>query len=932
MPKQMLTLNDFSGGLNTKSSPRDIAPNQVQSAENVFLSNPGLIQSSSSATNKCSAVTLTHTKNGNGAFIFNSQFNVNTDGTVTDPSQTIAYPIDKDTGNTVIQFYRRDFDSTGNFTQEGVNTQIDMKVSGAVEPVYYFVDGILYVSDKLAVSATAGRDNFKKLQYVSTEDRFGTDITGWLDSSAGIDMTDVSSTQFEDIAESTSFGSSGSTNPSAAGEFSIILGTDPVVDAQDFNTIVLTSNTSKKLVTTSNPLDSNPDPTNDIGLESKTIFLTVLNDTSDLSSVSLNYKDSSNNDVYPAGAFTDANMDGNIIFINGEGMRVRGVNHVDGSATKDIIQLVVDRDVFGTGILEHAGVSEVQVVSAENISVTAGGWDAGSYEFCHTSLDLQGNETLPQRPKTDLFTITTGAYFTGVGFRIKDTSFTSRKNEKGVRIYTRKKEGNNRWILFLDVDYTRGVRKNLFEDFTEFTHPSDTDYAQVTGIEIINPSLDTYESINGYSQDEESVNITEIKAAYQRDGNLNLLDGAISSNSTTTFNVDTGGLFKIGTFIKLSTEIVKVTGVSGNALTVTRGQAGTTALSSIANDTQIYHITFGGFKAAAVCARRAWIANVKKNDNVFDDRIYYTPVNKFSTYPDSFFLDIGISDGDSFTALHSLGNRLLAFKQKKLYVINVSSTSDSGWYLEAEYDGMGCRQQESVCKTPFGVCWANDDGVYIFDGQSIPAELTVNLDDSTWRTNQTTKNPAIGYNNKYKQLNVVQDTAADTEVYVYDFPTRGWSIVKPFATSNYNGISNFMSSFDGLYYLEYGATNQKTLKLLSGDVGTESIDLKTKDLDFGNPGLVKRIKKVFVTVKGSGTTLTLKYANDGETTFATATDANSEVSLGANYVIKEFTVGDGANPTTDKNCESMAFELISNGSITINDVNIDYRQTNKRPS
>ena len=119
---------------------------------------------------------------------------------------------------------------------------------------------------------------------------------------------------------------------------------------------------------------------------------------------------------------------------------------------------------------------------------------------------------------------------------------------------------------------------------------------------------------------------------------------------------------------------------------------------------------------------------------------YYSPVNRYTTFPDSYFLDIGINDGDSFSALHSLGNRLLAFKQKKLYVINVSSTSDAGWYLEAEYNGVGCLTQESVVSTPFGVCWVNQDGVYIFDGSKSTKELTAKLDDKTWRNNQVLKN------------------------------------------------------------------------------------------------------------------------------------------------------------------------------------------------
>lgn len=840
MPRRSLQLNDFSGGLNTKSSPRDIAPNQVQKADNVFLSNQGLIEATSDASIKTTnpgggtSETMTHTQQGNGAFIFNSQFNVDSSGTATQQSQIIAYPIDKgSTDKTTIQFFRRDFDSTGNFVlaDDSGDAEIDMQVTGAVQPVYYFVDGVLHVSDKLAVDSSITVEP-RRMPYVK-ESRFGTDVTGFLDTTMKVER---SATQFEAITKGTSF-----TDP-GIGEFSVKLQTDPTLDSQSFTEIIKNTESSNYLVVTSNPNETNPDPTADISITDKLIHL-KLTTPEDMSSVSLNY--GADSGITTGGI---ANLVGEVIHINGEAMRVRSTNTLDLSSggDKKVLQLLVDRNVFGnspTG-LEHASGVRVKTVSTTSISVTGGGWEAGSYEFCHTVIDLQDNETLPQAPQSTLFPITSGAYFTNVGFRIKDTGFDFRKNEKGVRIYTRKKDGNGRWILFLDVDYQRGVRTNLFEDYTELT-VADTDFMQVVDIDVVNPSLDTYESINGYSQDEKSI--------------------------------DFG--------------------------------------------------TKGGFKAATVCARRAWVANVRKDDKVYDDRVYYSPVNRFATFPDSYYLDIGISDGDSFTALHSLGNRLLAFKQKKLYIINVSSTSDAGWFLEAEYDGMGCRQQESVCKTPFGVCWVNDDGVYVFSGSSAPTELSLFLDDATWRTNQSTKNPAIGYNNKYKQLNVVQDAAADTDVFVYDFATKGWTLTKSIGSS---GISNFLPSFDGLYYLEYGSSNSKTVKLLTGDVGTKQIVLQTKDIDFGNPGLVKKVKKVYVTAKddggaGSGNTLTLKYALDGSTSFGNAATATPEDELG------QF---DTLTYTINQNCQSIALELTDEEgeAIAINDINIDFRLTNKRPS
>ena len=853
MPRQSLQLNDFSGGLNTKSSPRDIAPNEVQKADNVVLSNPGLIEASSDSTTKSSSSpTMTHVQAGNGAFIFNSQFNVDDDGTRTQPTQTIAYPINKGSGNTTIQFFRRDFDTPGdNFVIQDTDTEIDMQVAGEVEPVYYYVDGVLYISDKKVVDGDNDYEP-RKLQYVS-EDRFGQSIPSWNDDKLRVVAT---ANMFESISDTTT-GNFGSSVPSAAGEFVVIASTNPSVVSEDL-TNVLTSG-DVKIITTTDPDGTTPSQNEDILIGDKLIYLKSTSGTVNLDTDAL--KNLPSSDL--TGTHTDFKQ-GQIIFISGsnsssgEAMEIKSVNYIDSAGTKDIVQLLVERDVYnnygGNGLgTEHEASSEVKTQTSTSTSVTGGGWEIGTYEFTHTVVDLQDNETLPQSVQSTVFNITSGSYFTRVGFRLKDTSFTTRKNEKGVRIYTRKKGGNGRWILFLDVDYRRGIRSNLFEDYQAFSDGVDTNYNESKNLNIVNPSLDTYESINGYSQDEESIDL--------------------------------------GT-----------------------GDADGTA---------------GGFKAATVCARRAWIANVKKNGNVFDDRIYYTPVNRFATFPDSYYLDIGISDGDSFTALHSLGNRLLAFKHRKLYIINISSSSDAGWYLEAEYDGMGCRQQESISKTPFGVCWVNDDGVYIFDGQSMPKELTLKLDDKTWRTNQSTKNPAIGYNNKHKQLCVVQDAAADTDVFVFDFSTQSWSLTKSIGSA---GISNFLESFDGLYYLEYGGSNVKTVKLLSGDTGTKQITLITKDIDFGNPGLIKKIKKVYVSVKddGSGNSLTLTYETDnprkdGSATYASTAEGAASISS-ADFKILSYTI--------NQNCESIQLKLVDadGQAIVINDINIDFRLTNKRPS
>ena len=840
MPRKSLQLNDFSGGLNTKSSPRDIKSNQVQKAENVVLSNPGLITAASDSVAKLSTANApsTATAAGYGAFMFNSQYNADVDaGSVTGPDcQIFAFPEDG-SGNTKILTYTRDFGVSEDFilTEATGDASIDMQVTGAVLPVYYYADGVLYVSDEKVVDGTNSVEP-RKLQYVSeTRLASSTTVVGWNDATLKVQVPGTSN--FESITE-TSNGNF-SSNPDNVGGFDVILNTDPSTVSTDFSN---KQQDSSNIITTTNPGETAPSPNEDIGLLDKTIYLKTLAGDDDMT-----------------GAFSD----GEEFFINGEGFKVRGINVL---SPNTVVQLVVDRDVYGTGALMHPESSNVTTQSSNSTSVTGGGWEAGTYEFTHTVIDLQDNETLPQAIHSNVFNIITGSYFTRVGLSVKFNDWSTRKNEKGVRIYTRKKGGNGRWILFLDVNWRRGIRSNLFEKYQTGTNATATDgfgdavltnFKQIKNLDIVNPSLDTYESINGYSQDEESID----------------------------FGTD------------------------------------------------------GGYKAATVCSRRAWVANVRKDDKLFDDRIYYTPPNRFATFPDSYYLDIGINDGDSFTALHSFGNRLLAFKQKKLYVINVSSSSDAGWYLEAEYDGMGCINQNSVTKTPYGTCWVNGNGVYLYDAQSMPKELTANLDDSTWFSGQEASNvlhePSIGYDGKYKQLFVLQDAdvAESAYVYVFDFSTTSWVTRNSIGADN---VSNFINSYDGIYFWKH---SDNKIHRVNGDTGTKLIKLQTKDIDFGNPGLVKRVKKVYITAKddGSGNSLILKFGTDGASPDSTASFPTDGVQDGlepiasSSYKILTYAIG---SATGGKNCESIAFELVdvAEEAITINDINIDYRLTNKRPS
>jgi len=703
----MLTLNDFSGGLNTKSSPRDIAFNQVQSASNAVLLNSGVVYTSVAPTSKGTASDIEISEFVNTAFTFNSQYDISSSPNPGDggysrgnfqgsPKEVITLH-EGSTGAYNIRFLSRSFNTTGNFSRSTNNS-----ISGIAKPVFYYIDGTLYISDESHVGKT-GDVAFPvrtAIRFVDTN-RFGVNTFAWVQGAA--------------------------------------VGT-----------------------------------------------------TSD----------------------ANANINSNSSF----------------SAT-----LNVD--------------GEFEMIYQIESSSGGGGFEAGDYEWSYTYVDLTEDESLPHvwTSAPSAASLSTGHFFTGVGVKINVAS-AFREKEKGFRIYTRRKDKNERWSLFLDVDYERGVRKNLFDDYSSWggsgTYRS-SGTKEVTSLVIESPALDTYDSINGYSHTEESVDID-------------------------------------------------------------------------------------AYKSACVAQRRAWVCNVSKEDKTFDDRIYYTPVNRFNTFPDSYFLDIGINDGDSFVAVESLGNRIIAFKQSKIYVINVSSSSDAGWYLEAEYDGHGCTKKEALCKTPFGLCWANEEGVFIFDGTSIPKELTENISDDTWSTDFTSS-MSLAFDQKYKQLYVAVNLLenGDNKIYVYDFAKQAWSIVTR-SVADSPAQSNFVHLPDGIYAYEFeedsgtGTAENITVKKYSLlDLGGKNLTLQTKDIDFGAPGKIKKVYKVYVTARDAeaGTVLTMKYATDGSTSFGST--ANATINSNQ-YEVNAFTV--------DADCESIALEFTSNGKVEISDITIEYRAKYKRAS
>ena len=321
------------------------------------------------------------------------------------------------------------------------------------------------------------------------------------------------------------------------------------------------------------------------------------------------------------------------------------------------------------------------------------------------------------------------------------------------------------------------------------------------------------------------------------------------------------------------------------------------------------------YKTAVHVNNRLYVGNIKQGGKTYGDRMLKTPVAKYNIFPASNYIDVAIQDGDEITGLAYYKDRLLQFKKKKVFVINVSGDYE---YLEDTFDNIGINKQCQITETPYGVVWVNASGCFLYDGKKM-----VNLIDGKIGTEDFQENPsgvtynywliteadvpAIGYVKSTKKLIIAKNTGAMTvggtasenlagipDGYQYDFQSQGWTFLyykvtaAPETTSPSKSgyISNFTNNKNGdiIYYAVDGPgdnmgfndiykwTDASTTSSLSNNEG-DNFFLRTKDFDFGSPGVRKKIYKVYVTFKSTNggsaahSNIKVHYATNGSSSF-----------------------------------------------------------------
>ena len=255
-----------------------------------------------------------------------------------------------------------------------------------------------------------------------------------------------------------------------------------------------------------------------------------------------------------------------------------------------------------------------------------------------------------------------------------------------------------------------------------------------------------------------------------------------------------------------------------------------------------------GWQAATISNRRMFVGNVRLIDksgamNKHGERIMYSELGRYDTFPNINYIDVAIGDFGEYVALESFADRLFAFKDSLVHVINISSSNPDGWYLEDTLNLIGIRHPYSVCQTPYGIVWANSKGCWLHSGTRIDnlaenkiaktEDMNGLLNDWATFAKGSAKylDPMVGFDPNSKHIIVMRSptdsSTTSNDVFIYDLDVQSWtftggsSSAQPEITSVLC-VADSSDSLNGKYFDIYGAGGKTEVWIDTDDSGTSA--------------------------------------------------------------------------------------------------------------
>jgi len=272
------------------------------------------------------------------------------------------------------------------------------------------------------------------------------------------------------------------------------------------------------------------------------------------------------------------------------------------------------------------------------------------------------------------------------------------------------------------------------------------------------------------------------------------------------------------------------------------------------------------YKTATIVDRKVFIGNLKIGEKTYPDRMIEAPVDRFDTFPDDglHYIDIAVGDGDEIVKLESIGNKLIQFKKKHAYLIEVSS---EGVDVLETWAHKGIKSAAQSILAGNGVVWVNDSGLYYYNGTDLKTITSDSFQSDSWQIGENPAKPTIlGYDESSNKVIILTMNveSKNSGGYIYDIQNASLTECQNLFNSYPISLENAMidanedDNYDILDIINMqneGSLNQDNADLiLPGYIYGENIPIVPDEIFRSNMITTKDRKLLLATNTSTGPT------------------------------------------------------------------------------
>lgn len=209
-------------------------------------------------------------------------------------------------------------------------------------------------------------------------------------------------------------------------------------------------------------------------------------------------------------------------------------------------------------------------------------------------------------------------------------------------------------------------------------------------------------------------------------------------------------------------------------------------------------------KYVEVFSNYTFLGNVTVSGTAHPSRVYWSAIDSVSSWNSADFRDVSKNDGQVITGLQTLGETLVIFKERSIWIALFTGDADIPFTFTKTRSNVGCIAGGSVTPAENGIIFQSCDGFYFFDGQSsfkISDRVTTTIDG--FNANRFTNSVAT-YSDE-KNLYIASFTTSGNSEHnrnlTWDSFNNAWSLYNGIAANTFARV--FTSGEERIYFGDY---------------------------------------------------------------------------------------------------------------------------------